>query len=393
MIEQMRGFKFTLIPTKEQEIYFKKASGTARWAYNFTLDTKTKIYNETGLNADQSDIRKAITYLKNNEEKYIWINEVSNNIPKQAVKDCDRAFQNFFKKQSGYPKFKSKHKSKDSFYSERIQFKRIQDKLYLKIEKLNSLILLSKDAQKYTGIETTTVPFLNTRISFNGTTWELSFSIKLNFKPKELTDEILGIDLGVKDTAICSDKTIYKNINKTSTSLKKLNKQKKRLQRKVSKKYEKNKQGNKFIKTNNIRKEEKKLLKINNKITNIRKDYTHKISRDIVNKLPKAIVMENLNITGMMKNKHLSKAIQEQNWYRLTQQIKYKAESQGTVFIQAPRTFKSTQTCSNCNNIQKIKLSERRYACVSCGSILDRDFNSALNLANYGKNYLLSKVS
>ena len=167
-------------------------------------------------------------------------------------------------------------------------------------------------------------------------------------------------------------------------NIKLLEKRKKRYQRRISRKYEANKQGNKFIKTRNIAKLERKTREIDRKLRNIRKSYNHQVSRDIVNNKPKTIVMETLNLKGMMRNKHLSKSIQQQNLYQLKQFIKYKAENQGTQFIEAPKNYKSTQLCSSCGSLHKISLSTRVYKCPLCNLVIDRDLNSAYNLRNYG---------
>jgi len=392
-IEMIRSLNLVLIPNKEQEKYLKNACGTARWAYNFALGCKNDYYDRYNQNLKGGYIRKRITEMKNEMEEYSWLKDISNNVTKQAVKDCDRAFLNFFRGKARHPKFKKKGRSKESFYVEKIKFIRVGNQLYVKIEKLKQPILLSKEATKYKNIENVEGIFNNPRIKFNGRRWEISFSIKFREPIKELTEEVIGIDLGITNTAICSNGRIYKNINKTSNKLKRLEKRKKKTQRRISKKYEMNKQGGKFNKTNNIIKEEKKLSRINHTISNIRKDYNHKISKDIVNELPRAIVMENLNVRGMMKNKHLARAIQEQNFYTLLTFIKYKAESQGTKFIQVPRNFKSTQLCSKCGDEYKIRLSERTYQCSSCGLEIDRDLNSALNLRNYGLNHLNSQTA
>lgn len=144
----------------------------------------------------------------------------------------------------------------------------------------------------------------------------------------------------------------------------------------------------KYVKTNNIKKLERRVAKIDKTLVNIRQTYNHQISREIVNQNPKMIIMENLNIKGMMKNKHLSKAIQQQKLYQLKTFIKYKAESQGTKFVEAPRNFKSTQICSNCGAVHTMNLSQRIYKCDVCGHIEDRDLNSAHNLQKYGRSLL-----
>lgn len=377
-IKTITSFRMRLIPTDEQEEYLKQACGTARWAYNFALGIKDRMYKEQGLNVSGLDIRKALTKLKQSDEKYKWLKDLSNNITKQAIKDCDRAFNNFFKGVAKYPKFKNKKHVKQSFYVEHAKFNR---KGYVWIEKLHDIKLSKHWETKYLD-KLNNYTISNPRISFDGCFWYISFGVEVIYKRQKLTEEVIGIDLGIKNTAICSNNIIYKNINKTKR-VKKIEKKKRRLQRKLSKKYEMNKEANKFIKTHNIIKLEHQVTKLIRKLKNIREDNAHQISREIVNRRPKAIVMETLNIKGMMKNKHLAEKIQEQNWYKLLTCIKYKAENQGTIFIQVPRKYKSTQICSKCGREHKVILSERTYVC-NCGNNIDRDINSALNLMNYG---------
>ena len=184
--------------------------------------------------------------------------------------------------------------------------------------------------------------------------------------------------------AVCSNGMVFKNINKTN-QIKKLEKRLKHLQRKVSKKYESNKKGGRYLKTNNIKDLEKRINKLHRKLKNIRLDYTHKCTSTIVKTKPCRIVMEDLNIKGMIKNKHLSKAIQQQNLYKFIRQIEYKCEWNNIDFVQVDRFYPSSKMCSNCGNIKKdLKLSDRIYKC-ECGLTIDRDFNASLNLANYGK--------
>ena len=196
----------------------------------------------------------------------------------------------------------------------------------------------------------------------------------------------MGIDLGVKETAIVAfgnEKIIFHNINK-SKKVQDLIKKKKRLQRSVSRKYEMNKQGNKYIKTKNIIKEEEKIRKIWHRLNGIRQNYNHQMTAKLVNLLPAQIVVEDLNVAGMMKNKHLAKAIQEQSFYEIIRQIEYKCKFNNIPFYKADRFYPSSKTCSNCGNIKKdLKLSDRTYVCPECGLVIDRDYNAALNLQRY----------
>lgn len=396
-----QGYTVRLIPTKSQLNYFWRASNAARFIYNWSLSERKRLYTEENISETGYGMCKRLTELKKNP-RYDWLNEVHNKVLKKAVLDCDEAFKKFFKGKSRFPKFHSKKNTIPSFYIETeiaeqliIIDGKLEKKVNQKIKfshnntvRLSGIgeVKLSKSAKEY-GLWYLTehaIPVRNCRVKYDGKYWNLTFSIEIPNKKVHLTDEVIGIDLGVKDTAICSNRKIYRNNNKSNKNIKLLEKRKKRYQRRISRKYEANKQGNKFIKTRNIAKLERKTREIDRKLRNIRKSYNHQVSRDIVNNKPKTIVMETLNLKGMMRNKHLSKSIQQQNLYQLKQFIKYKAENQGTQFIGAPKNYKSTQLCSSCGSLHKISLSTRVYKCPLCNLVIDRDLNSAYNLRNYG---------
>jgi len=199
-----------------------------------------------------------------------------------------------------------------------------------------------------------------------------------------LTDESIGIDVGIKDLAVCSNfEKPFKNINKTRET-RKFEKKLRRLQRKVSNKYEKNKEGRSYVKTGNIIKLEKNIRKLHKRLDNIRTDYRHKVTTEIVKTKPTRIVMESLNVSGMMKNKHLSKAIQQQGFYEFSKFTQYKAERQGTEFVEAGKWYPSPKTCSECGHVKtKLPLSEREFRCECCGTVIDRDKNASINLSRY----------
>ena len=205
-----------------------------------------------------------------------------------------------------------------------------------------------------------------------------------NAPPKS---EGVGIDLGLKDLAICSDGNTYKNINKIN-KVKKIEKRKRRLQRSISRKYNMNKKGVRYEKTSNIIKRENELLKVIKRLTNIRQNHLHQITSEIVKRKPSFICIEDLNVSGMMKNKHLSKSIQQQGFYEFRRQIEYKSTWNNILVIIADRFFPSSKLCSCCGGIKKdLKLSDRVYKC-DCGNIIDRDFQASLNLKQYGENVL-----
>lgn len=235
--------------------------------------------------------------------------------------------------------------------------------------------------------------YSNPRITFDGKYWYLSVGYKVEEIQSNLTGESLGIDLGVKDLAICSNEKTYKNINKTKR-VKQLEKRLKREQRKLSRKIENNIQTyavkrkpvykRPLRECKNIQKQNRLLRNINRKLANIRQNYLHQTTSEIVKTKPSRIVMEELNVSGMMKNKHLSKAIQQQKFYEFKRQIEYKAKLNGIEFVKVDKFFPSSKTCSCCGNIKKdLKLSDRTYKCDKCGLKIDRDYNASINLANY----------
>lgn len=248
-------------------------------------------------------------------------------------------------------------------------------------QKLNWIKLCEK------GRIPTDCKYMNPRFTYDGLYWYVSVGIEVNNNTNIPSNEGVGIDLGIKDLAICSDKNTYKNINKTQ-KVKKIEKRKRRLQRSISRRYEINKRGVSYRKTSNIIKREKELLKVTKRLTNIRQNYLHQTTSEIVKREPSFICMEDLNVSGMMKNRHLSKAIQQQGLYEFRRQIEYKSEWNNIPVTIADRFFPSSKLCSCCGCIKKdLKLSDRIYKC-ECGNIIDRDYQAALNLKMYGENVL-----
>ena len=336
-----------------------------------------------------TELRKEFTRLRNSNE-YAWLQNISNNVTKQAIKDACLAYKNFFKGSKKYPRFKSKKKSMPKFYQDNLKIKFTDT--HVKFEKLSSSKKPNKQSLNWVklaehGRIPTNVKYMNPRISFDGLNWWISVCIDITASNIQLFEDEIGIDIGIKDLAICSDGNKYNNINK-SKIIKKLEKRRRRLQRSVSRKYEKNKKKGKYCKTNNIVKNEKLLLKVNHRLTNIRQNYIHQTTSEIIKRKPSFICVEDLNISGMMKNRHLSKAIQQQKLYEFRRQIEYKAMWSNVPVIVADRWFPSSKLCSCCGNIKKdLKLSDRIYKC-ECGNIIDRDYQAALNLKRYGKMFL-----
>ena len=385
----IKSIKVRLKPNNKQLTKLFQYAGCARFAYNWAIAREQENHKQGNKFLTDSKLRKEFTQLKK-LQKYKWLNKISNNVTKQAIKDACNAYKRFFKGQCKYPNFKSKKNSIPSFYQDnfRIQF----TNTHVKVEgfsmskkpnkqKLNWIKLCEK------GRIPTDCKYMNPRFTYDGLYWYVSVAIEVDENTVFSLNEGIGIDLGIKDLAICSDGNTYKNINKTQ-KVKKLEKRKRRLQRSISRRYKENKKGVSYYKTSNIIKREKELLKVLKRLTNIHQNYLHQITSEIVKRKPSFICIEDLNVSGMMKNKHLSKAIQQQGFYEFRRQIEYKSEWNNIPVIIADRFFPSSKLCSCCGHIKKdLNLSDRIYKC-ECGNVIDRDFQASLNLKIYGENVL-----
>lgn len=383
-----------LLPNNKQKTKLFQYANTARFAYNWALAREQENYKSGGKFISDGDLRKEFTQLKKTSE-YAWLNAISNNVTKQAIKDACEAYKDFFKGYTKFPRFKSRKHSIPKFYQDNVKIQFTDT--HVKVEgfatskkknkqKLNWIRLAEK------GRIPIDVKYYNPRMKFDGINWWITVGIEYEDVTALPTRDGIGIDLGIKDLAICSDREKpYKNINKTQ-KIGKLKKKKCRLQRSISRKYEKNKKGGSYCKTSNIIKREKELLKLNHRLTNMRHTYLHQTTTEIINRKPRFIVLEDLNVKGMMKNKHLSKAIQEQCFGEFRRQIEYKAMWNNISIVVANKFYPSSKLCSCCGNIKKdLKLSERIYKC-ECGNVIDRDYQASLNLKRYGEMALEKSV-
>ena len=390
----IKTIRVMLIPNNKQKTKLFQYANTARFAYNWALDREQENYKNGGKFISDGDLRKELTQLKKTDE-YSWLNNISNNVTKQAIKDACDAYKKFFKGQAKFPRFKSKKHSVPKFYQDNLNIKFTDT--HVKVERFATS--KNKNKQKLNWIRlaehgripTENVKYMNPRIKYDGLNWWVTVSVEYEDFTTLPSSEGIGIDLGIKDLAICSDGNTYKNINK-SQKVKKLEKRKRRLQRSISRKYEKNKKGGSYCKTSNIIKSEKKLLKLNHRLTNIRHNYLHKTTSEIIKREPSFICIEDLDVTGMMKNGCQSKAIQQQCFREFRRQIEYKSAWNNIQVIIADRFFPSSKLCSCCGNVKKdLKQSDRVYKC-KCGNVIDRDFQASLNLKRYGEMALEQSV-
>lgn len=389
----LRAVKIRLLPTPEQEILFWKSAGTARWAYNYYLSEKERVYQEYLANGKTGtkditggEVRKYINnVLKKTTHK--WLSEVGSNVVKQGVRDAVEAFRRYFQGLSGRPRFKTRRKSKISFYVNYERLSRRQNGFHgerLGFVRTSQPLPKIPRGQKYS----------DPRISYDGKYWYLSVGYEVREAPKpELTDETLGIDLGVKILAVLSNGKVYGNINKTH-EVRRLERKLKREQRKASRRiqrdikgYDKNRRPiwkRPLRECRNVERQNRKIRLLHKRLNDIRTNYLHQTTRAIVKTKPSRIVMETLNVKGMMKNRHLSRAIAAQKLYEFKRQIQYKSEALGIEFVEADTFYPSSKRCSHCGHIKHdLKLSDRMYRCPICGLVIDRDLNAAINLASY----------
>ena len=380
----LKSFKTEIKPTQEQIVKINKTIGTCRYLYNFYLAHNKELYDkgEKFMSAKSFSVWLNNEYIPDNQDKS-WIKEVSSKAAKQSLENANRAFSRFFKGQSGFPKFKKKSNQDVKMYFVKTDAKAVIrcERHRIKIPTLGWVRLKEKGY-----IPTTKQGYVikSGTVSCKAGRYYVSVLIDVPDTEKiRLNDFGLGIDLGVKEFAVISDGVIKKNINKTA-KLKKLEKKLKRNQRCLSRKYEDLKKRNNKMKgeatRQNIQKQVLKVQKLHHRIDNIRTDYINKTIAEIVKTKPSYITIEDLNVKGMMKNRHLSKAVASQKFYEFRTKLEKQCKESGIELRVVDRFYPSSKLCHCCGFIKKdLKLSDRIYKC-DCGYKCDRDFNASLNL-------------
>ena len=377
MRKLLKSFKTEINPTAEQKVKINKTIGTCRYIYNFYLGHNKSLYDkgEKFMTGKSFSIWLNNEYIPNNPNK-TWIKEVYSKAVKKSIEDGYTAFTRFFKHQSAFPKFKKKSKSDVKMYFVKNNPKDCKcERHRINIPTLGWVRIKEK------GYIPTTKSGLVIRsgtISEKAGRYYVSVLIDVPQKDVEKpTNQGIGIDLGIKDLAICSNGQVFKNINKTA-KIKSLEKKLRREQRCFSRKYKSLKKGESTQK--NIQKQKLKVQKLYHRINNIRTDYINKTIAEVVKTKPSYITIEDLNVSGMMKNKHLSKAVASQKFYEFRTKLKAKCGENGIELRIVGRWYPSSKMCHCCGAIKKdLKLSDRIYRC-SCGYVEDRDFNASLNL-------------
>ena len=378
MRKLLKNFKTEINPTEEQKVKIRKTIGTCRFIYNFYLAHNKELYESGKKFVSSSQFRVWLNneFLPSHPE-YSWIKEAYSKSVTQAVNNGQTAFENFFNHKSAFPKFKKKGRSDVKMYFVRNNPKDCRcERHRIKIPSLGWVRIKEKGY-----IPTTKDGYVikSGHVSIKADRYYVSVLVEIPDKRiASNSSEGIGIDLGLKDFAIVSNGKTYKNINK-SAKLRKLEKKLIREQRSLSRKYENLKKGGSTQKRN-IQKQKLKIQKLHHRIDNIRTDYINKIIAEIVKTKPSHITIEDLNVSGMMKNRHLSKAVASQKFYEFRSKLEAKCKENGIELRVVDRWFPSSKTCHCCKSIKKdLNLSDRVFRC-DCGYIEDRDFNAALNL-------------
>ncbi|HFC9205071.1 TPA: RNA-guided endonuclease InsQ/TnpB family protein [Clostridium perfringens] len=378
-----RAYKIEINPTDDQKSKIHQTIGVSRFIYNFYIAHNKEIYEKEGKFVSGMDFSKWLNneYIPNNQDKK-WIKEVSSKATKQAIMNGDKAFKDFFKKAKGFPRFKKK-KNQDvkAYFPKNNKTDWTLERHRVKIPTLGWVRL-----KEFGYIPKNSVVKSGT-VSQKADRYYVSILVEETYiKISNPNNEGLGIDLGIKEFAICSNGNKFKNINKTSM-VKKIEKKLKREQRKLSRKYESLKIRNKNIKEGratrqNIQKQVVKVQRLHQRLANIRTDYINKTVFSIVKQKPSYITIEDLAVSNMMKNKHLSKAISSQKFFEFKTKLMSKCKQNNIELRIVDRFYPSSKTCSNCGKIKKdLKLSDRIYKC-DCGFTIDRDLNASINLKN-----------
>ena len=381
-----RAYKVEIKPTLKQIQKINQSISICRWIYNEYLATNNQLYAQfkEGLIDKKQAFMSANDFDKyiNNEVKvldeYSWINNCGSKARKKAIQNAETAYKRFFKGQSKFPRFKKKNKCDVKLYFPK------NNKGDWKVDRHRIMIPTLKNVRlKEYGYIPVGSKIISGTVSKKANRYYVSVIIDTEIIPQENANQGIGIDLGIKDFAICSNKQTYKNINKTQR-VKKIEKKLLREQKRLSRKYESLKIRNKKEKgeatRQNIQKQIVKVQILHQRLNNIRTDYINKVVSNVVRNKPRYVVIEDLNVKGMMKNKHLSKAVVQQKFYEFRNKLATKCNALGIELRIVDRFYPSSKLCHKCGSIKKdLKLKDRIYKC-DCGYVKDRDYNASLNL-------------
>lgn len=381
--DDLLGYRIKLYPTEEQKVILNRQMDLFRYVYNWALEVEHNNYNDDKENShflQEHEMYDKLKEMRNKEENK-WLKELPLNTCRHAVLRVLRAFRMFFDRKNRYPKYKSRKYDTHYFVvrGERVRF--FDEYVHIEGFKKGDNILCKKHnipkGKKYYGCQ----------ITFDGYDYWLTLKHEAH-EPMEFrikTTEGIGIDLGLRKLAKLSNGIEY-NLPNVDKLEKRRKRQAAAVERDVQRRLEIAKQTRTKFEdvppSNGMIKRAKAFRKTCNKMTNIRKTYIHTMTKQIVDLNPEFIVIETLNVKGMLKNKYLARKISEASFYEIGQQLEYKSRRRGIPLVKAPRDFASTQICSNCGNRYYVGKSET-YRCPTCGLVIDRDLNAAINLKNF----------
>lgn len=360
-----KSYKFRIYPNKEQQVLMNKHFGACRFVFNKYLNVRKESYLTDKTSLNYYDNANALTQLKK-EEEFIWMKEINSQSMQSSLRNLDKSYNNFFTKHAKFPKFKSKYDNSQSFTVP--QYAIIEDGA-LWLPKFKKGIKINIHRKIEGKLLFATISRTTTNKYF------VSITCEIEYIPFEKTKSIVGIDTGIKDLAILSDGKTYKNIKTLKNNLKKLKFNQRQLNKKVK--------GSKRRKN-----QQSKLARAYEKVTNIRKDYLHKVSTEII-KSHDVICIEDLSVKNMMKNHNLAQALSDVALGKFYKMLEYKAFWNEKTIIKIDKFFPSSKTCHKCNYIkQDLTLKDRDWVCPSCNAVHDRDHNAAINIKNQGLNIL-----
>ena len=384
MVSFIRAYKTEINPTAEQKQKIHQTIGVCRFVYNFYIAHNKDVYEKQKRFVSGMDFSKWLNneFIPNNPDKS-WIKDVGSKAVKQSIMNGEKAFKRFFDGKSKFPRFKKKNKQDvKAYFPKNNKTDWTVERHRIKMPTLGFVALKEK------GYIPTNAKVKSGTFSYKAGRYYVSVLVEEDIKilNNNINDGV-GIDLGIKNLAVVSNtEKPFKNINKTK-KVKELEKKLKREQRKLSRKYESLKVRNKRKGGNatrqNIQKQIVKVQKLHNTLTNIRDNYINQVVNEIVKTKPSYISIEDLNVSGMMKNKHLARVIAQQKFYQFKIKLQYKCKLNGIELRIVDRYYPSSKMCNECGSIDKtLNLSDRIYICKECGCVIDRDKNASINLAN-----------
>ena len=365
----LKAIKIRIYPTVEQVDFINKQLGCCRFVYNNCLAFRKDSYQNEHVSISSSSAVKHITVLKKDNE---WLKDVHSKVLQQSVRDMNQAYDNFFKLHKGFPKFKSKHDNRQSCRFPKDAFIGVRGNRIDLIKVLKDIhFKCSRNDERYLNRNQDKVKSITLSKEPNGKFY-LSVLIDKPLRQVPQSSSMVGLDLGIKDFAVTSDGQVIENFHFKKNEESRL----KRLQRQISKK---------VVGSKNREKARLRFAKLNEKIRNRKLNFLHDVTNHLIDE-NQVIVMEDLNVKGMVRNHKLAESISEVNWGEFRRILAYKAAWHGRQLVFIDRFYPSSKRCNHCGYVNKgLTLKDRQWVCPECGSLIDRDYNAALNILEEGQ--------